>query len=67
MVYILPHWTHPNLQTGTIIPVVSYSNCDEVELLINGQSLGRKNKVTYMSSFGMYLISQEHYQQRGIK
>lgn len=44
MVHILPHWTHPNLQKGTIIPVVTYSNCDEVELLLNGKSLGRKKQ-----------------------
>ena len=44
MVHLLPHWTHPNLQKGTIIPVVSYSNCDEVELFLNSKSLGRKKR-----------------------
>lgn len=42
MVHILPHWTHPNLNPGIEIPVVAYSNCDEVELFLNGKSLGRK-------------------------
>jgi beta-galactosidase len=41
MVHILPHWTHPTLEKGTIIPVWVYSNCDEVELFINGRSLGK--------------------------
>lgn len=41
MVHILPHWTHPTLQKGTVIPVWVYSNCDEVELFINGRSLGK--------------------------
>ena len=42
MVHILPHWTHHDLAVGTIIPVVGYSNCDEVELFLNGKSQGRK-------------------------
>ncbi len=41
MVHILPHWTHPRMELGTMIPVWVYSNADEVELFLNGQSLGR--------------------------
>ncbi len=41
MVHLLPHWTHAGLE-GKTIPVVAYSNCDEVELFLNGRSLGRK-------------------------
>ncbi|MDZ8117623.1 glycoside hydrolase family 2 TIM barrel-domain containing protein [Pontiella agarivorans] len=40
MIHILPHWTHPNMKEGTRIPVQVYSNCDEVELFFNGESLG---------------------------
>ncbi len=43
MVHILPHWTHPTLEKGTEIPVWVYSNCDEVELFLNGKSLGKDN------------------------
>jgi beta-galactosidase len=39
MVHILPHWTHPGKE-GIKIPVVVYTNCDEVELFLNGKSLG---------------------------
>lgn len=42
MVHILPHWTWPGKE-GTEIPVVAYSNCQEVELFLNGESLGRKS------------------------
>ncbi len=41
MIHILPHWTHPELKAGTKVPVWVYSNCDEVELFINGKSLGK--------------------------
>lgn len=39
--HILPHW---NLEghEGETIPVWVYSNMDEVELIVNGKSLGRK-------------------------
>ena len=42
MAHILPHWTHPTLKEGTPIPVWVYSNCDAVELYLDGKSLGRR-------------------------
>ena len=41
MVHLLPHWTWPGKE-GQAMDVWCYSNCDEVELTLNGQSLGRK-------------------------
>ncbi len=41
MVHILPSWTHPHMKKGTVIPVWVYSNTDEVELFLNGVSLGK--------------------------
>lgn len=41
MAHILPHWTHPKMKPGTLIPVWVYSNADEVELFFNGRSLGK--------------------------
>ncbi|TWU18749.1 Beta-galactosidase [Allorhodopirellula heiligendammensis] len=46
MVHILPHWTHPTIQEGTPIPVWVYSNCAEVELLVDGKSLGKQRPGT---------------------
>lgn len=43
MVHLLPHWTHPGRE-GQTVPVVAYSNCDEAELFLNGQSLGRQRR-----------------------
>lgn len=41
MVHILPHWTWPGLE-GRSIPVIAYSNCERVELFLDGTSLGVK-------------------------
>jgi beta-galactosidase len=46
MVHILPHWNWPGKE-GQDIDVRTQSNCDEVELLLNGQSLGRKPMKKY--------------------
>jgi beta-galactosidase len=41
MVHVLPHWNWEGRE-GQNIPVMCYSNGDEVELFVNGKSLGRK-------------------------
>ncbi|HLH81519.1 MAG TPA: beta-galactosidase GalA [Chthonomonas sp.] len=41
IVHILPHWNWQG-QEGKPISVWCYSNADEVELFLNGQSLGKK-------------------------
>ncbi len=43
MVHVLPHWNWEGKE-GEAIPVVAYSNCDEVELFVNGKSYGKKIK-----------------------
>lgn len=43
MVHVLPHWNWEGKE-GQTIPVYSYTNCDEVELFVNGKSYGKKNK-----------------------
>ena len=47
MVHILPHWNWPGKE-GTVIPVVAYSNCESVELFLNGKSLGEKEMGNHM-------------------
>lgn len=39
MIHIFPHWNWAGRE-GQIIDVWGYSNCDEVELFLNGKSLG---------------------------
>jgi len=41
IVHLLPHWNWPG-KNGQNIDVWAYSNCKEVELFLNGRSLGRK-------------------------
>ena len=41
MVHILPHWNFRGLE-GSEIKVTVYTNCDEVELFVNGVSQGKK-------------------------
>ena len=39
LVHLLPHW---NWNKGDTVRVMATSNCDEVELFLNGKSLGKK-------------------------
>lgn len=41
VVHVLPHWTWPGKE-GEVLPLEVYSNCEEVEVFVNGLSLGRK-------------------------
>jgi beta-galactosidase len=42
LVHIFPHWNWPDKENDSI-KVHCYTNCDEVELFINGKSQGRQN------------------------
>jgi beta-galactosidase len=44
MVHIFPHWNWTGYE-GKVIPVIAYSNCDTVELFLNGKSYGSKSYV----------------------
>jgi beta-galactosidase len=46
MVHILPHWNWPD-RIGEITPVHVFTSGDEVELFLNGKSLGKKKKQQY--------------------
>jgi beta-galactosidase len=41
LLHLFPHWNWEGRE-GQTIPVWAYSNCDEVELFVNGRSMGRK-------------------------
>lgn len=46
MVHLLPHWNFEGRE-GDEIKVWAYTNCDELELFLNGRSLGRKQIEKY--------------------
>jgi beta-galactosidase len=41
VLHLFPHW---NWNPGQTVDVWAFTNCDEVELFLNGTSLGRQNK-----------------------
>jgi len=41
VLHLFPHWNWPGRE-GQIIPVLAYTNCDTVELFVNGKSYGLK-------------------------
>ncbi|HTR21492.1 MAG TPA: glycoside hydrolase family 2 TIM barrel-domain containing protein [Gemmatimonadales bacterium] len=41
VLHLLPHWNWPG-RKGQVIPVLAYTNCNSVELFLNGRSLGEK-------------------------
>ncbi len=43
MVHILPHWNWPD-RVGKVTPVHIFTSGDEVELFLNGKSLGKRKK-----------------------
>jgi len=43
VVHLFPHWNWEGRE-GQIIPVVAYTNCDTVELFVNGKSYGIKTQ-----------------------
>ena len=46
LVHIFPHWNWPGRE-GRPVPVWCFSNCDVVELFLNGRSLGKKALVEF--------------------
>ncbi|MGH7512491.1 MAG: glycoside hydrolase family 2 TIM barrel-domain containing protein [Gemmatimonadales bacterium] len=41
VLHLFPHWNWPG-RVGQVIPVLAYTNCNIVELFLNGRSLGEK-------------------------
>ena len=46
LVHLLPHWNFEGME-GEHISVWAYTNCEELELFLNGKSLGRKKIEKY--------------------
>ena len=46
-VYVFPNWSFPKAMTGKDVLVRAYSNCERVELKLNGRSLGTQAMPRY--------------------
>jgi len=46
VLHLLPHWNWPGSE-GKTVDVWCYANCQEVELFLNGRSLGRQTMTNY--------------------
>ena len=46
VVHVFPHWNWQGKE-GQTIKVQGYSNCDEVELFLNGKSVGKKQVIPF--------------------
>lgn len=66
MVHILPHWNWKGKE-GTKIPVMAYSNCESVELILNGKSLGRKEMKDSMNLLWLVPYEPGTLVAKGIK
>jgi len=65
VLHLLPHWNWPGKE-GQAIDVWCYSNCREVELFLNGQSLGRKtmepnSHLAWMVKYAPGVLSAKGY------
>ena len=65
VLHLLPHWNWPGLE-GKPIRVDALSNCQEVELFLNGQSLGkqtmkRNSKLTWQVPYAPGTLSAKGY------
>jgi len=62
-VHILPHWNWKGYE-GQEIPVWCYSNCESVELFLNGKSLGEKK---FSDTKDLHLIWNVPYSSGSVK
>ena len=66
VVHIFPHWNWPGKE-GKPINVQCYTNCDEVELFLNGKSIGRQKAVSYTKLIWGLIYEPGKLEARGYK
>lgn len=69
VLHLLPHWTWPGKE-GDEIRVDAYSNCKQVELFLNGSSLGRQDmkpnsKLTWKVNYAPGTLSAKGFDAAG--
>lgn len=66
VVHIFPHWNWPGKE-GDSIQVHCYTNCDEVELLLNGKRIGRQKALPYTKLIWKFVYKPGKLEARGYK
>lgn len=69
VLHLLPHWNWPGKE-GQEILVVAYSNCPQVELFLNGESLGKQtmksnSKLSWRVKYHPGILGARGYDQAG--
>jgi beta-galactosidase len=64
MLHLFPHWNWKGHE-GQFIPVTCYTNCDSVELFLNGKSVGTKGYL--FPRFGMQGRYGQYGQSSGVR
>jgi len=65
-VHIFPHWDWPGKE-GDSVKVHCYTNCDEVELLLNGKRIGKQKAVPYTKLIWPLIYKPGKLEARGYK
>lgn len=64
VVHIFPHWNRQGKE-GDSIKVHCYTNCEEVELLLNGKSMGKQKAVPYTKLIWLLIYKPGELEARG--
>jgi beta-galactosidase len=57
LIHVVPHWTWPGHE-GKLLRLWVYTNCEEVELLLNGQVVGRRQAQAHIARWDEGLAYQ---------
>ncbi|HAH22289.1 MAG TPA: glycoside hydrolase family 2 [Prolixibacteraceae bacterium] len=66
VVHLFPHWNWPGKE-GDSIKVHCYTNCEEVELFLNGKSMGRQKAIPYKKLIWGLVYKPGKLEARGYK
>jgi beta-galactosidase len=66
VVHIFPHWNWPGKE-GDSIKIHCYTNCEEVELFLNGKSVGKQKSVPYKKLIWGLVYKPGKLEARGYK
>jgi len=66
VVHIFPHWNWPGKE-GDSIKINCYTNCEEVELFLNGKSVGKQKAVPYKKLIWGLVYKPGKMEARGYK